>query len=608
MIGVAVAVATASGSALALPLPLSASAVAAPATGSDAPDPGASGDVPDPGSTRSLPLVPLAGHERSAAPGTRAVQGLPRRDVEPFSLVGVVWEEPDAELHGTVQVRTRSAATGAWSAWQDLDAHQHDHAADPGTAEARSQAVRGGTAPLWVGDSDGVEVRVRPEAPDERGAAPALPRGLRVELVDPGEAPDAAPGAKAEAGGPSGAGLRTSSRTLPGTASGVALGTAPGVARDDGGTGAGRLDAAPEDDAPHDDAEVDGPADDGTDTPADPTAADPTADTPTGPATDDTDPATDPDSATDPATDGADPASETDADPASGTGTDTDESPAEPAGTGQGAPAVALTAEESAASAVNADLASIGATEIPALTKAQTEEALADALADADSGSGTDSNAATGADATTAAAKPYIGPRPRIVTRKGWGADEKLREANFLYTKSVQAAFVHHSATGNNYTCAQAPSVLRGIYRYHVQSMGWRDLGYNFAVDKCGTIYEGRAGGVAKPVQGAHTLGFNANTTGIAVIGSFASTTPPAKAVTAVAKLTAWKLGLHGKNPRGKSTLTSGGGNLYKKGTKVQLNTISGHRDGYSTACPGTKLYGKLGTIRAAAADYQGRP
>lgn len=113
---------------------------------------------------------------------------------------------------------------------------------------------------------------------------------------------------------------------------------------------------------------------------------------------------------------------------------------------------------------------------------------------------------------------------------------------------------------------------------------------------------------MAKPVQGAHTLGFNTNTTGIAVLGSFSSATPPAKAVTAVAKLAAWKLGLHAKDPRARSTLTSGGGNLYKKGTKVQFHNVSGHRDGYSTACPGAKLYGKLATIRSAAAKYQGRP
>ncbi|MEV2201858.1 N-acetylmuramoyl-L-alanine amidase [Streptomyces fradiae] len=589
LIGVAVAVATASGSALALPLPLSATAVAAPRAGA----------APDPGSTRSLPLVPLAGHERSAAPGTRAAQGLPRRDVEPFSMVGVVWEDPGAELHGTVQVRTRSAATGAWSAWQDLDTHQHEHAADPGAAEARSTAVRGGTAPLWVGDSDGVEVRVRPEEPGERGAAPpALPRGLRVELVDPGDAPSAAPG------------------------------DTPSAAPGDAAPAEGRADADPQDDTPHDDTASG--AGDGADS-----GTEPAPDTGT-----DTDPGAEADTGTD-----TDPGAEAPADE-EGAQAPTDPTAADPTAPrpsaaaapgsdapGSDAPTGPLTPEESAASAANAGLAALGALEIAELTKEETEASLAAMAADGGTGTdtGTDTGTATdggtgtgggpgggtasgpdagaGAEAPApVAAKTYIGPRPGIVTRKGWGADEKLREPNFLYTTSVHAAFVHHSATGNNYTCAQAPSVLRGIYRYHVQSMGWRDIGYNFAVDKCGKIYEGRAGGVARAVQGAHTLGFNSNTTGIAVLGSFATTTPPAAAVTGVAKLTAWKLGLHARNPLGKSTLTSAGGNKYAKGTKVQLNTVSGHRDGYSTACPGAKLYAKLGTVRSTAAGLQGRP
>ncbi|NEC23689.1 peptidoglycan recognition protein family protein, partial [Streptomyces parvus] len=244
-----------------------------------------------------------------------------------------------------------------------------------------------------------------------------------------------------------------------------------------------------------------------------------------------------------------------------------------------------LTAESEAASAVNAELAPLGASVIPALTKAETEEAA---------------NVAAGA-------KPYIGPRPGIITRKGWGADEKLRERQFAYTKTVKAAFVHHSATGNNYTCKQAPSVLRSIYRYHVKSSGWRDFGYNFAVDKCGNIYEGRAGGVTKAVLGAHTLGFNSNTMGIAVLGSYSSTNPPAAAVTAVSKLTAWKLGLFGANPKGKVTLTSGGSNKYKAGVKVKMNVISGHRDGFATECPGARLYKKLGKARTSSAKLQGR-
>ncbi|MFE9775038.1 peptidoglycan recognition protein, partial [Streptomyces sp. NPDC005931] len=218
-----------------------------------------------------------------------------------------------------------------------------------------------------------------------------------------------------------------------------------------------------------------------------------------------------------------------------------------------------------------------------------------------------ESPAPRGAGADGQQAKPYIGPRPSIVTRRGWGADESLREKRFVYTKKVKAAFVHHTATGNGYTCSQAPSLIRGIYRYHVRSMGWRDIGYNFLVDKCGRIYEGRAGGVAKPVLGAHTLGFNSNSTGIAVLGSYGSKKPSSSAVKAIARLTAWKLGLHGMNPRGKTYLKSAGGNLYRKGKKVRLNVISGHRDGFNTACPGGKLYSELGTARAAAARYQGR-
>ncbi len=210
-------------------------------------------------------------------------------------------------------------------------------------------------------------------------------------------------------------------------------------------------------------------------------------------------------------------------------------------------------------------------------------------------------------DAAGAAAKPFIGPRPRIITRKGWGASESLREKTFVYTKTVKAAFVHHSATGNSYTCKQAPSVLRSIYRYHVVSSGWRDFGYNFAVDKCGNIYEGRAGGVTRAVLGAHTLGFNTNSMGVAVLGTYSRSTPPAAAVAAIARLTAWKIGLFKGNPKGKVTLTSGGSGKYKKGKKVSFNVISGHRDGFLTECPGARLYSKLGTARSASAKLQGR-
>ncbi|MGG2462628.1 peptidoglycan recognition protein [Streptomyces sp. RGM 3693] len=246
------------------------------------------------------------------------------------------------------------------------------------------------------------------------------------------------------------------------------------------------------------------------------------------------------------------------------------------------------TPEATASSAANAPLAPLGATEIPAADQAATQA---------------DVTAAGG----PAAGAVHIGPRPRIVTRAGWGADEKLREARFVYTHPVRAVFVHHSATGNNYTCAQAPSVIRGLYRYHVKSSHWRDIGYNFLIDKCGTIYEGRAGGVAKPVLGAHTLGFNNDSTGIALLGSFSKTAPPRPAVEALGRLTAWKLGLQGADPRGRTPMTSTGGNLYRKGRIVEQHVISGHRDGFKTECPGALLYADLPAVRLTAARLQGR-
>ena len=32
------------------------------------------------------------------------------------------------------------------------------------------------------------------------------------------------------------------------------------------------------------------------------------------------------------------------------------------------------------------------------------------------------------------------------------------------------------------------PALLRGIYAYHTQSRGWSDIGYNFLVDRFGTV------------------------------------------------------------------------------------------------------------------------
>ncbi|MCX3285427.1 N-acetylmuramoyl-L-alanine amidase [Streptomyces sp. NEAU-H22] len=323
-------------------------------------------------------------HDRSLAP----------RTTEPFSLIGVTWDDPDAALDGTAEVRTRSRESGAWSAWRPLETEGRR----PETGPDRDRAgVRGSTQPLWTGPSDGVQVRL---------SGSRLPEGLRVELVDP-----------------------------------------------EAGSDAVRAEAV------------------------------------------------------DPAT----------ARPAAG---------------------------------------------------------------------------------------PLSAERPAMTSRSAWGADESLVKDPPTYTGDTKAVFVHHTAGTNDYTCSESASIVRGVFLYHVQSNGWNDIGYHFLVDKCGTVFEGRAGGVDRPVLGAHTYGFNTATSSVSVLGDYSTAATNAAVRASVAKVAAWKLGLYGLDPTGTTVLTSGADNgKYKLGQKVTFHRISGHRDGYPTECPGQHLYDDLPEIRTLAAN-----
>jgi hypothetical protein len=192
-------------------------------------------------------------------------------------------------------------------------------------------------------------------------------------------------------------------------------------------------------------------------------------------------------------------------------------------------------------------------------------------------------------------------PVPRMVTRTGWGANESMVRAAPEYTGPVEVFFVHHTASGNGYNCSQSASIVRGIQGYQVRGRGWDDIGYNFLIDKCGTIFEGRGGGVGRSVLGAHTLGFNGDASAIAVIGTYDRHGVSATVRTAIATVAAYKLGAYGNNPNGRVVLTSAGSDRFSEGRKVVLNRISGHRDTGRTECPGNALYAQLPSIRTIA-------
>ena len=182
--------------------------------------------------------------------------------------------------------------------------------------------------------------------------------------------------------------------------------------------------------------------------------------------------------------------------------------------------------------------------------------------------------------------------QPTIFSRAQWGADESIRNKSSLRYGSISAGFVHHTVNANDYTEAQVPGIIRSIYAYHVKSRGWSDIGYNFLVDRFGRIWEGRYGGIDKPVVGAHTLGYNDYAFAMSAIGNFDVVQPPEAVLQAYGSLFAWKLGLAGVNPASMSQQVG----------RSTFAAINGHRDAGSTACPGKYLYAKIPTIRAYAA------
>ncbi len=402
-------------------------------------------------------------------PGQGPKRELPRTSTKLFSLLGVSWDAAEKELEGTAQVRTRSAETGTWSGWKDLEFHASPP--DEPTAE-----MRGASEPLWVGPSDGVEVQVV----REDGSTTAMPKGMQVNMVDPG--------------------VVTTAETK---STDVLIEPAAFAA-----------------------------------------ASDESA-TPTPPATE-------------PAPGDTEPAPQ-----------DTEPAPAtsEPAGA-----TTPPATEPTATGSPSAPPSETAPTKPPALPSTVTQ--------------------------------------PPIISRAQWGADESKVEDPAEYIEKVQAVFIHHTVGSNSYSCAQSASLVRGVMEYHVNIEGWNDLGYNFLVDKCGQVFEGRGGGVDLPVMGAHTRGFNSYSAGIAFLGDFEGVDgkpagrPTRAALESAARVAAWKLGQYGGNPTGKVTLEAAADTgVWKKGDQATLNVISGHRDAFATQCPGATLYSKLGEIRRVAAS-----
>ena len=215
--------------------------------------------------------------------------------------------------------------------------------------------------------------------------------------------------------------------------------------------------------------------------------------------------------------------------------------------------------------------------------------------------------AATAPVAKTAAYRPVsvqgVALQPTgIVTRAQWGADEKKADTTTRRSVRLQAMYVHHTASSNNYTRAQAAQAVRSFYLFHTQSKDWDDIGYQFLIDKYGTIYEGRRGSFKDLVIGAQAGGFNTGTMGVSMIGNYETARPSAAGLEALRKVLTWKGYANGINALGTTTLTATvegpSTSRYPDGARVKVPTILGHRTTNSTSCPGQYLFAQLPQLR----------
>ncbi|WP_433825203.1 N-acetylmuramoyl-L-alanine amidase [Actinoplanes sp. CA-015351] len=423
---------------------------------------------PDPAAEPPTIKTDLNTVEIAASSGGGDVD-VPERETKRFSLLGITWSDPAAAPDGTIEVRTRSVQTGEWTGWQSLERSD----IGPDGAEAADTARRGGTEPLWVGPSDGVAARIA-------GAGSGLPKGLRLDLIDPGT----------EAGGQGG---------------------------------------------------------------GEPVAEESASATPTDEST-------------------------------SG-GTVEESESASPAASATSASASPSVSPSPSASSPSTTPSPAKTTTSPAATKTTT------------------TTAPTTTSPVPTSTVPVKAQFPAYVNRKGWSADETIVKSISIGTE-VKALWVHHTATTNDYACSESAAIVRSIQAYHVKSNGWSDIGYNYLLDKCGKLFEGRKGGVEVPVVGAHTQGFNTNYAAISVIGNFETAASNATIEKVIGQVAAARLGKYNYNPTSSVTVTAGSSNgKYAAGAKVTIQRVSGHRDADATACPGKNLYARLPAIRALSVE-----
>ncbi|XP_022914149.2 peptidoglycan recognition protein 3-like isoform X5 [Onthophagus taurus] len=108
-----------------------------------------------------------------------------------------------------------------------------------------------------------------------------------------------------------------------------------------------------------------------------------------------------------------------------------------------------------------------------------------------------------------------------IISRKEWGA--RTNRGTYIPLKlPVPYVIIHHTATERCFDKDTCYLQAISIQDYHMDNRKWADIAYSFMIGGDGNVYDARGW----DNMGAHTLGYNNVSIGIAFIGTFTKIFP----------------------------------------------------------------------------------
>ncbi|XP_008549721.1 peptidoglycan-recognition protein 2-like [Microplitis demolitor] len=121
-----------------------------------------------------------------------------------------------------------------------------------------------------------------------------------------------------------------------------------------------------------------------------------------------------------------------------------------------------------------------------------------------------------------------------FINRTEWKAlptTEPLEKLDVIPTPYVM---IYHTGTETCFNLEDCAKIVRRLQARYITTYPWdRDIGFNFVISGDGSVYVGRGWDTV----GAHTLGANRKSIGIALIGTFYDQSPSANQLFSVVNL-----------------------------------------------------------------------